>query len=240
MPERQILTARLRQSVPLSCLTKHLQFEIEEVPAFDFAAGQFVSMQTEHDGRQITRAYSIASSPARDRFFEVCLNRVQDGFFSNYLCDLREGAAVKFHGPHGYFVLRNPTRDSVFIGTGTGIAPLRGMLQHLFADPSRHQGRDFWLVFGVRNHGDLYYHDEFRQLEQEQRNFHYIPTLSRPDHHWTGVRGYVQDHVREIVKYRHDMDAYICGLKNMVTANRDLLMKENGWERKSVLYERFD
>ena len=36
------------------------------------------------------------------------------------------------------------------------------------------------------------------------------------------------------------MDAYICGLKNMVVANRDLLVKEKGWERKSVLYERFD
>jgi ferredoxin-NADP reductase len=240
MPERQILTARLRQSVPLSGLTKHLQFEIEEVPAFDFAAGQFVSMQTEHDGREITRAYSIASAPVRDCIFDVCLNRVQDGFFSNYLCDLPEGAAVKFHGPHGYFVLRDPVRDSVFIGTGTGVAPLRGMLQHLFVEPSRHEGHDFWLVFGVRNREDLYYHDEFQQLEREHDNFHYIPTLSRPDSQWTGASGYVQDHVREIVKDRHDMEAYICGLKNMVTANRDLLVKEKGWERKSVLYERFD
>src|SRR3954452_11996913 len=78
--ERQTLTARLRQSVPLSGLTKHLQFEIEEVPRFDFAAGQFVSMQTQHDGREITRAYSIASAPVKERVFDVCLNRVQDGF----------------------------------------------------------------------------------------------------------------------------------------------------------------
>ena len=240
MPERQMLTARLRQSVPLSGLTKHLQFEIEEVPRFDFAAGQFVSMQTEYEGRQITRAYSIASAPLSDRFFDVCLNRVQDGFFSNYLCDLEEGSEVKFHGPHGYFVLKNPLRDSVFIGTGTGIAPLRGMLHHLFADPSRNEGREFWLVFGVRNRETLYYNDEFAQLERENRNFHYFPTLSRPDDLWTGARGYVQDHVREIVKDRRDMDAYICGLKNMVVANRDLLTKEKGWEKKSVLFERYD
>jgi ferredoxin-NADP reductase len=240
MPERQKLTARLRQSVPLSGLTKHLQFEIEELPRFDFAAGQFVSMQTEHEGREITRAYSIASAPLNSRVFDVCLNRVQDGFFSNYLCDLAEGATVKFHGPHGYFVLKTPVRDSVFIGTGTGIAPLRGMLQHLFADPFRNEGHEFWLVFGVRNREDLYYNDEFLQLEQGNRNFHYIPTLSRPNHQWTGARGYVQDHVREIVKDRRDMDAYICGLKNMVVANRDLLVKEKGWERKSVLYERYD
>jgi ferredoxin-NADP reductase len=240
MPERQKLTARLRQSVLLSGLTKHLQFEVEEVPQFDFAAGQFVSMLTEHEGREITRAYSIASAPVKDSVFDVCLNRVQDGFFSNYLCDLAEGATVKLHGPHGYFVLKSPVRDSVFIGTGTGIAPLRGMLQHLFADPTRNEGHEFWLVFGVRNREDLYYHDEFLQLEGENSNFHYIPTLSRADQDWTGARGYVQEHVREIVNERRDMDAYICGLKNMVTANRDLLVKEKGWDRKSVLYERFD
>ena len=151
-----------------------------------------------------------------------------------------EGAKVKLHGPHGYFVLKNPVRDSIFIGTGTGIAPLRGMLQHLFADPTRNEGHEFWLVFGVRNREDLYYHDEFLQLEQDNPNFHYIPSLSRSDQEWTGARGYVQEHVREIVKERRDMDAYICGLKNMVTANRDLLVKEKGWDRKSVLYERFD
>jgi len=240
MPERQTLTARLRQSVPLSGLTKHLQFEIEELPHFDFVAGQFVSIQTQHEGREITRAYSIASAPVNDRVFDVCLNRVQDGIFSNYLCDLPEGAKVKFHGPHGYFVLKNPVRDSVFIGTGTGVAPLRGMLQHLFAETARNEGHEFWLVFGVRYQEDLYYHEEFLQLERENQNFHYIPNLSRPDEKWTGARGYVQDHVREIVKDRLDMDAYICGLKNMVVANRDLLVKEKGWERKSVLYERFD
>lgn len=240
MPERQILTARLRQSVPLSGLTKHLEFEVEDAPDFRYLPGQFVSMQADHEGREITRAYSIASTPKQGSQFDVCLNRVQDGFFSNLLCDLPEGAKVKFHGPHGYFVLKPQVRDSVFIGTGTGIAPLRGMLHWLFENPSRNEGREFWLVFGVRNREDLYYHDEFVQMEKDNSNFHYIPTLSRPTNEWTGARGYVQDHVREIVKDRRDMDAYICGLKNMVTANRDLLVKELGWERKSVLYERFD
>ncbi len=240
MPERQTLTARLRGSVPLSGLTKHLQFEIEGVPSFDFLPGQFVSMKMEHDGREITRAYSIASTPGAEPCFDVCLNRVQDGYFSNFLCDLSKGATVKVHGPHGYFVLKNPVRDSIFIGTGTGVAPLRGMLRWLFEDPSRNGGREFWLVFGVRRREDLYYHDEFLQMEREHSNFHYVPALSRPDEGWTGAKGYVQDHVRQIVKDRKDLDAYICGLKNMVQANRDLLVKELGWERKSVLYERFD
>jgi ferredoxin-NADP reductase len=239
LPEAQTFTARLRRSVPLSDGTKHLEFEVEETSRFDFVAGQFVSMKAERDGREITRAYSIASAPKHDNIFDVCLNRVQFGFFSNYLCDMEHGARVHFHGPHGYFVLKNPVRDSIFIGTGTGIAPLRGMLHWLLEEPSRHGDKDFWLVFGTRYQQDLYYDDEFRQMEREFPNFHYIPTLSRENPGWTGATGYVQEHVRRIAAGRNNMDAYICGLKDMVKANRDLL-KELGWDRKSILFERFD
>jgi ferredoxin-NADP reductase len=236
--ERGLLTARLRRAVQLSPSTRHLEFEVLEQPRFDFAAGQFVSLKAEHNGREITRAYSIASAPRENRF-DLCLNRVPGGFFSNFLCDLEEGGEVKFHGPHGYFTLRRPVRDSIFIATGTGIAPIRGMLQELFADPKLHEGREFWLVFGVRHEKDLYYHREFLELAAKHANFHYLPTLSRPDESWKGLRGYVQEHVRGIASGRSDMHAYICGLRNMVEANRALL-KELGWDRKSIVYERFD
>ncbi len=236
----QLLTARLVRSVPLSEATKHLKFEVLEVPRFDFAAGQFVSLKAMHDGREITRAYSIASPPD-ERHFALCLNRVPDGFFSNYLCDLSEGAEIRFSGPHGYFTLRNPVRDSIFIATGTGIAPLRGMLHWLFRPENRirHQEHEFWLVFGVRWEKDLYYHDEFLKLAREHPNFHYVPTLSRENPGWEGATGYVQEHVRCIADGRTDMDAYICGLSDMVKANRDLL-KSLGWDRKAIVYERFD
>jgi ferredoxin-NADP reductase len=237
--ERQILTARLVRSVPLSGDTKHLEFAVEDVPRFDFTAGQFVSMKEPHDGHEITRAYSIASPPRGNNTFDICLNRVPEGFFSNFLCDLAEGGTVPFHGPHGYFVLKSPPRNSLFIATGTGIAPIRGMLQWLLAEESRHRGREFWLVFGVRYEADLYYNDEFLQLAREHPHFHYIPTLSRENPGWQGARGYVQEHVRQIAQGRSDMDAYICGLKDMVLANRDLL-KELGWDRKAIVYERFD
>ncbi len=236
---RKLFTARLLDCRDLSDATKHFAWEVEEAHKFDFQAGQFVSMLATHDGREITRAYSIASAPRGDNTFDLCLNRVPDGFFSNFLCDLRAGDEVRFHGPHGYFTLKHPVRDSLFIATGTGIAPIRGMLQWLLADPARHNDRQFTLVFGVRYQQDLYYDDEFRGLERDHPNFHYLPTLSRDNRGWAGARGYVQEHVERLAKARTDMDAYICGLRDMVTANRELL-KKLGWDRKSILYERFD
>jgi ferredoxin-NADP reductase len=235
----QTVTARLTRSTALSDFTKHLEFEVESAPNFGFVPGQWLSLkQTKPDGEELTRAYSIASPPD-DKRFALCLNRVQDGFMSNYLCDLEVGAEISGQGPFGNFILRPPLRDTIFIATGTGIAPYRSMLHWLFAEHSRHQDKQFWLLFGSRTEKDIYYHDEFLQLAVEHRNFDYLPTLSRADSNWKGLGGYVQEHVPGIVNGRMDMHAYICGLDKMVSSNRDLL-KHLGWDRKSILYEKYD
>lgn len=234
------MAARLARGVNLSDRTKHLEFEISGVDRFDFSPGQFLSIREPRpDGKLVTRAYSIASPPRGNSTFDLCLNRVDEGFMSNYLCDIEDGHEVHLHGPHGHFVMRPERKDSVFIATGTGIAPFRGMVHWLFADESRHQGHEFWLVYGTRYVHDIYYREEFEEIARRHPNFHYVVTLSRPDENWKGATGYVQDHVREIVKDRKDMDAYICGLNAMVSANRQQL-KELGWDRHSIVYERYD
>jgi len=238
---RKLSTARLLRSTFLSDQTKHLEFAVDGVGQFDFTPGQFVSIQQpKPDGKTHTRAYSIASTPRAGAQFDLCLNRVEQGFLSNWLCDLDEGATVQFHGPHGMFTLRQPHQDSVFIATGTGIAPFRGMVHWLFDATERHQGREYWLVYGTRHEDGLYYRDEFLDIERAHPNFHYLPTLSRGGSEWRGLRGYVQDHVREIVGTRGGMHAYICGLHQMVDANRALLKDELGWDRKQVVFERYD
>ncbi|MDT8066710.1 MAG: FAD-binding oxidoreductase [Terriglobia bacterium] len=238
--EHPLLTARLAISEVLSDRTKHLEFEVEGQPQFNFIPGQFISVrEPRSDGKVITRAYSLASAPGCNNRFDLCLNRVDEGFMSNYLCDLELGREVHFHGPHGHFVLKHERKDALFIATGTGIAPFRGMIHWLLADESRHQGKEYWLVYGTRYEKDIYYRDEFAQLAREHPNFHYIITLSRPSESWQGARGYVQEHVREIVGDRRDMEAYICGLNNMVSANRQQL-KELGWDRHQIIYERYD
>ena len=236
----QTFTARLVRSVPLSELTKHLEFEMKDAPRFGFVAGQWLSFKTNMpDGEEITRAYSIASPPHSDNKFALCLNRVQDGFMSNFLCDMKEGEEINCQGPFGDFILRPPMRDTLFVATGTGIAPFRSMLQWLLGDEARHQGKQLYLIFGNRTERDIYYHDEFLDQAKKHPNFHYLPTLSRGGPEWQGLRRYVQEHVPPIALGRSDMHAYVCGLDKMVKANRDLL-KSLGWDRKSILYEKYD
>ena len=261
---RQLLTARLQRklclSEPAQCF--HLEFVVDELASFDFAAGQFVStVADDPKGKQQTRAYSIASAP-RANAFDLCVNRVENGFFSNLLCDLEPDQTVQFHGPHGLFVLRQPLTDGIFIATGTGVAPMLGFVQHLFPDgcptaaKDRNQGRDFWLVYGTRHETEIYYQKYFERVAAEHPNFHYLSTLSRPHEGWEGLRGYVQEHVAAIVNQRaasrpapavqsasepqpFDIHAYICGLNDMVSASRDKLV-QLGWARKQVIFERYD
>jgi ferredoxin-NADP reductase len=239
--ERRLHTAELTKTFWLSPETRHLEFRVADVDEFRFTPGQFISIkQPKPDGKVQTRAYSIASPPRTDPTFDLCLNRVENGFLSNWLCDLELGATIQFHGPHGLFVMREPRADTVFIATGTGIAPIRSMVQWLFAAPQRNREHQYWLVFGTRYEHSLYYREEFEDIEQRNPNFHYVPTLSRCGDRWQGCRGYVQDHVRQIVAGRRDMHAYMCGLHQMVNANREMLKSECGWEQKQIIFERYD
>src|SRR4030088_654031 len=176
----QTYKARLVGSVPLSDVTKHLEFELPGMKRFGFVPGQWLSFkQFKPDGEEITRAYSITSPPGDDNRFALCLNRVQDGFMSNFLCDMKEGDEISCQGPFGDFILRPPLHDTVFVATGTGVAPFRSMLHWLLTDQSRHQDKQLWLLFGNRYDRDIYYHHEWQRLPVERPNFQYLPTLSR-------------------------------------------------------------
>lgn len=266
---RELHTARLLRKECISEVAQcyHFLFAVESLESFPYKPGQFISaVAPDENGKQQTRAYSISSAPAGNRF-ELCVNRVENGFFSNHLADLTDlppGATIQIHGPHGHFVLEEPITDSIFVATGTGVAPMRAYTQWLFpADgPDRSQGKEIWLVYGTRYETDIYYHDEFAALAQRVPNFHYLPTLSRSQPEWKGLRGYVQEHVAKIVEeraarlgqplpahpvdpatpaadLRFDIYTYICGLNFMVSSVRDRL-SSFGWHKKQIIFERYD
>jgi ferredoxin-NADP reductase len=151
MTPTQAFAARLTGSISLSAQVRHLEFEMKGLPNFRFVPGQWLSFkQRQMDGEEITRPYYIASPPARDNRFALCLNRVQDGFMSNFLCDMKEGDEISCEGPSGDFILKPPLKDTIFIATSTGIAPFRSMLHWLLSETTRHQDNRFWLLFGSR------------------------------------------------------------------------------------------
>ena len=233
------LKARLVGQKELAPEVHHFEFEVPGVETFHFTPGQFISVIERVDGKETTRAYSIAS-PHNGNRFALCLNRVEDGIVSPYLFDLKPGDEVEMGEPLGYFTLRHPGRRAVFIATGTGIAPFRSMLlDHLPKTQPR-----ITLLFGVRYEHGLLYRDELEQLQQEYESFRFIPTITRPTSTWTGKTGRLQAHLDEALALQSyedkiTIDIYICGLKEMVDDVRAEL-KRRGFDRKQIIYEKYD
>jgi NAD(P)H-flavin reductase len=245
MPTRPFIAPRkfratLRRVSELTPSTKHFEWEVVEGGALEFYAGQFLSLEVPRNGEQEARPYSIASAPRDGKRFDLCLNRVEGGYVSSYLCDIGAGETVDVNGPHGSFVVSTPIeQDIVFVATGTGIAPIRGMLAELFASPAE-LTHDVWLIFGVRHPETILYRQELEEWAARHARFHFVPTLSRPPANWTGKTGYVQEHLRKIFAGRKDFKTYICGLKAMVDEVRFILKEEFGLDRKQIRFEKYD
>jgi ferredoxin-NADP reductase len=269
---RELLTARLARKDCISEVAQcyHFLFEVEGKESFPYQPGQFISaVAVDGNGKTQTRAYSIASA-ARANRFELCVNRVENGFFSNHLADLADltnlppGTTIQVHGPHGHFVLNEPITDSILIATGTGVAPMRAFAEWLFPEggPDRSNGKEIWLVYGTRHETDIYYKDEFEALARRVPNFHYLPTLSRALDEWKGLRGHVQVHIQKIVEERAirlglplpappvdpatppaqlNFDVYAYICGlNFMVSGVRELLTGFGWHKKQIVFERYD
>ncbi|HTB20105.1 MAG TPA: FAD-binding oxidoreductase [Bryobacteraceae bacterium] len=219
---------------------RHFLFEVPEVAQLHFKPGQFVSFNETLNGKKITRPYSIVSLPQGNRF-ELCLNLVQGGVFTPHLFELQPGDSIETSAPLGFFVIRDPAKEAVFIATGTGIAPFRAMAPDYLSHPHANQ---LTLLFGVRLEHTIYYRGDFEALARKHPNFRFWPTLSRPvpsqgSSAWTGRTGHVQAHLLEAIGERRDVDIYICGLKAMVDDVRAIL-KGLGFDRKQIIFEKYD
>ena len=233
------MLAHLVSSRELAPEVRHLVFEAVDTDGLDFrldfTPGQFVSFTGTVGGKEITRAYSLASAPNGTNRFELCLNLVTGGHLTPHLFAMQPGDSIAMRQPLGTFVLRNPAREGLYVATGTGIAPFRAILQaHL-----RPESPAVTLLFGVRHESHILYRSEFASMAARFSRFQFYPTLTRPDAAWAGRTGRVQVHLVEAIGARRDLDFYLCGRKEMVDEVRAIL-KSMGFDRKQIAYEKYD
>jgi len=210
--------------------------------------GQWVNLVLPTAVGEVRRAYSIASPPRGGPVFEIAVTEVLGGPGSGYLAGLQPGARLLAVGPQGFFTRdAADARPALFVGTGTGVTPLRAMILAAAAHTAHTaQGHlPMTLLFGVRHEHDILYRDEWTALAERLPGFRVELTLSQGAPEWGGRRGYVQSHIAEQLdalarEERGAPHVYVCGLERMVAAVRHLTRKELGLPRERVHSERYD
>jgi ferredoxin-NADP reductase len=226
--QRVTYEATLERIVERAPDTRSLFWRLSQRQRFTFTPGQFISCLLPIDEQTMIRPYSLASSPEAPEL-EICLNRVPGGLGSAYLFGLRAGARLRFTGPWGTFTLdRAPDAECVFIAEGTGIAPIRPMLQRAL---SGHTGHPIRLHHAAASRAHLLYADEFEAAARVHAHFTFAPLIGAALNQEIERRYVTEDRDRR-------RRFFICGVGDIVPRLRDLLRRA-GYERRAVQYEKW-
>jgi len=182
------------------------------------------------------RAYSMANHPAEGN--RIILNvriatppwdrargsfmKVNPGICSSYIFSRKPGDKVKVSGPFGEFFLKETRAEKVFIGGGAGMAPMRSHIFHLFHTLKTTDKVSFW--YGARSRRELFYEEEFRDIEKAFPNFSFHIALSepKPEDNWTGDTGFIHQVILDNYLKDHpepeENEYYLCGPPLMTDA----------------------
>jgi ferredoxin-NADP reductase len=234
-------TVEVEGARALSATVRELSLRCVDGAPVGHVAGQWLDFDVPVDASVVRRAYSIASAPDRaapDRF-EIAVTRVAGGGgASQRLHALAVGGRLQVDGPHGFFTRERERDDSaLFVATGTGLCPLRAMLQE---ELSRSEGPPLGLLFGCRTQADILWRDDLEAWAAAHPRLRVWITLSRGEPSWSGLRGYVQTHLGEALSALGRPHVFVCGLSKMVGDVRAVLKQAHGYDRKLIHSERYD
>ncbi|MBM70891.1 MAG: NAD(P)H-flavin reductase [Haliea sp.] len=212
----------------LPCRIDHLQPLTDDVlevtlrtpPAIHlgYVPGQYVDMIGK-DG--LRRSYSIANAPRNDGKLTLQIRKVPDGEMSQYwFSEAKTNDLLRLEGPLGTFSLRKTNlKQIILLATGTGIAPIKSLLEQLSA-AARPGFSRIHLYWGGRTEQDIYWQPKFPNLPLE-----FTSVLSRSPE-WSGRKGYVQHAVLEDRLNLPDAVVYACGSEAMIHSAHDELVAE--------------
>ncbi|MFW5753469.1 MAG: NADH:ubiquinone reductase (Na(+)-transporting) subunit F [Marinilabiliaceae bacterium] len=187
------------------------------------------------------RAYSMANHPAENNIIMLNVriatppfDRVNGGFkninpgvCSSFIFSRKPGDKVTISGPYGDFFLKDSNKEMMFIGGGAGMAPMRSHLFHLFHTLETDRKVSFW--YGARSKREIFYEEDFRDIERKFDNFDFKIALSEPlpEDEWDGPVGFIHSVIWDEYLSNHEepeeIEYYLCGPPMMNAAVQKML-----------------
>ncbi len=228
-----------------------IELKLEYPPNLKFRAGQYMSIVIPGagpGGRNLRRAYSIASPPEWPEI-EICFKVVDGGPGTTYLNRLEVGQTLEAQAPFGAFCINTVGNLPIlFIGTGTGIAPLRAMV---LSKEWQQRGlpntleNELGFLLGVREEKDILYPELFDDKKPPvlQNHPHVHIALSKPSKNWTGFQGRVTHYIKQM-----ELDSlwnfekshyYLCGSGDMLAEIKKWLMDTKAVTKEQIHVEKY-
>ncbi|TVQ94145.1 MAG: NADH:ubiquinone reductase (Na(+)-transporting) subunit F [Deltaproteobacteria bacterium] len=202
---------------------KFTEFDIEEEYREDWDSFKLWDLEGFNEEDDVFRAYSMANHPAEGNIIMLNIRiatpprgkEVPPGVCSSYIFSRKPGDKVTISGPYGEFHIQETEREMVYIGGGAGMAPLRSHLFHLFHTLKTSRKVSYW--YGARSLREMFYWDEFTDIEEKFPNFKFHLALSNPldEDDWDGPVGFIHqvlyDNYLKDLEAPEDLEYYLCG-----------------------------
>lgn len=216
----QPYTVKLADKTIFNPKFERYAFELVAPNKLEFVAGQYISFAVSEQGHR--RSWSICSSPEVDHSFEIVIDPAPHGIGTQFLQNLKPGDEAKVLAPLGQFVIDESGAEQAlaFIATGVGVTPFRAMLLDLLQ--IKKDTRDITLYWGLRFAEEMIWQDEFQELAEDFKNFHFHPVLSRAPQEWPLCRGRVTDCL-SIHQLPANAGYYLCGSDLMIEDVKNVL-----------------
>ena len=227
LPQPKTLPCRVAELEKFAPDVLRVKLRLPPTSNFSFVPGQYIDIIGMNGTR---RSYSLANDIHTEKFLELHIRAVNEGAMSDYWFHrARIDDLLRLSGPLGTFFLREYANvDIIFLATGTGIAPVKAMLESLTHVPELLRPRSVTVLWGGRKPEDFYI-----DIAAIPLGHRFIPVISRPYTGWTGAEGYVQNVLLSTAVDLSTAAVYACGSSGMINSAKQVL------SHAGLRYDRF-
>jgi ferredoxin-NADP reductase len=195
-------------------------FRFKRPEGFDYKPGQYILVSLEVEGKSITKAFSLSSSPTEKDHIEFT-KKLTGHPFSNVLDNMKTGDSAVISGPFGKMTFEGEYAKVALLSGGIGITPMISICRYC---TDLHLDADIMLIYSNKTENDLAFREELDEMMHNNSNLKVVYTLTRASESWTGCRERICENmvVREIPDYR-ERHFLICGPPEMVRSMEEML-----------------
>jgi len=231
--EKKIIPSKIQSINKLNETIIEVSLRLPPNTNFKYNPGQYVNISKGN----LKRSYSIANAFVENNLLHFYIKKYDGGEMSKYwFQEAEDDDLLRIEGPVGSFFLRESKCENIiFLATGTGIAPIKAIVESIYLYHNKYQNKKIWLFIGARVETDFLWNPN---QSFNYPNLIYVPVLSKGSDNWLGEKGYIQEVVLSKEIDLINAQVYACGSNNMIESAKKVLV-EKGLNIKDFFSDAF-